>query len=133
MILNEVQDNKEISGNYTILSNMCTKLLNTFLNDYFSGWQNLAKLWLERPLAHSAYCLDLCPTISMYINTVCSHSYLILHHVSGKDQVMVGLVTINTPFSSSQSCKAVFPLAIANCKETRLVYVNFTIYKICLF
>jgi len=37
----------------------------------------------------------------------------------GKDQVMVGLVPIDTPFSSSQSCKAVFPLAIANCKETR--------------
>ena len=37
---------------------------------------------------------------------------------SGKDQVMVGLVAINSTFSSSQSCKAVFPLAIANCKET---------------
>ena len=54
------------------------------------------------------------------IQIVC-HSYQIPRPVSGKDQVMVGLVPINTPFSSSQSSKAVFPLAIANCKETRLV------------
>ena len=35
----------------------------------------------------------------------------------GKDQVMVGVVSIGNPNLPEQSAKSVYPLAIANCKE----------------
>lgn len=41
--------------------------------------------------------------------------------VVGKDQVSVGIVALDSQHRSSQSAKSVFPLAIANCKEKRLV------------
>ena len=40
----------------------------------------------------------------------------------GRNQVLVGVVPKETPFLSNQSCKSVCPLAIANCKEDRLVF-----------
>jgi len=39
---------------------------------------------------------------------------------TGRDQVLVGLVPMNSK-SKLQSCKAVYPLVIANCKENRQV------------
>ena len=41
--------------------------------------------------------------------------------VSGKDQVSVGIVSINISGKSSQSSLSVYPLAIANCNEKRQV------------
>ncbi|KAK3715351.1 hypothetical protein QZH41_010173, partial [Actinostola sp. cb2023] len=40
--------------------------------------------------------------------------------LGGRDQVLVGLVPMNSK-SKLQSCKAVYPLVIANCKENRQV------------
>ena len=39
----------------------------------------------------------------------------------GKDQVSVGVVAVNFSHSSSESSGSVYPLAIGNCKENRLV------------
>ena len=39
----------------------------------------------------------------------------------GKNQVHKGMVPLDLPHLSSQSCKAVWPLAIGNCKEDRYV------------
>lgn len=39
----------------------------------------------------------------------------------GRDQVLVGMVPRLCPLSSTQSAKSVYPLALANCKENRLV------------
>ena len=43
---------------------------------------------------------------------------LILVEFSGQNQVLVGVVSKETPFLSNQSCKSVWPLAIANVKKT---------------
>ena len=39
----------------------------------------------------------------------------------GRNQVAVGLVPINFEHKSSESALSVYPVAIANCKENRLV------------
>ena len=41
--------------------------------------------------------------------------------VSGKDQLSVGIVSINISGKSSQSSLSVYPLAISNCNEKRQV------------
>ncbi|CAB4001503.1 Hypothetical predicted protein, partial [Paramuricea clavata] len=38
---------------------------------------------------------------------------------NGKDQISFGIVPLHLSYMSSQSCKAVFPIAISNCSETR--------------
>ena len=46
---------------------------------------------------------------------------------TGRNQVMFGIVPIDVDHASSESCKSVYPIAIANCKENRLelhVYVD---------
>ena len=47
-------------------------------------------------------------------------------YISGKDQVAFGVVPLNGAHQSFQSAKSVRPLAIANCREKRLV--NLTNY-----
>lgn len=37
----------------------------------------------------------------------------------GRNQVMFGIVPIDVDHASSESCKSVYPIAIANCKENR--------------
>lgn len=54
-------------------------------------------------------------------------------HISGEDQVMVGIVPINTPFSASRSYKAIFPIAVANRKKARLVkYYYYFLWLFCI-
>jgi len=36
----------------------------------------------------------------------------------GRQQVMIGIVPINVQYASSESSKSVYPIAIANCKES---------------
>ncbi|CAH3159530.1 unnamed protein product [Pocillopora meandrina] len=38
----------------------------------------------------------------------------------GRQQVMIGVVPINVSHASSESCKSVYPIAIANCEENRI-------------
>jgi len=53
----------------------------------------------------------------------------------GKDQVAVGLAPINFDNKSSESALSIYPIAIGNCKEKRLValksgiMINETIMK----
>ena len=39
---------------------------------------------------------------------------------TGRHQVMFGIVPIDVDHASSESCKNVYPIAIANCKENKL-------------
>ena len=45
-------------------------------------------------------------------------------HISGKDQVAFGVVPLGDVHQSLQSAKSVRPLAIANCREKRLVKLD---------
>lgn len=44
---------------------------------------------------------------------------LVLYSSTGRQQVMIGVVPINVSHASSESCKSVYPVAIANCEENR--------------
>lgn len=44
---------------------------------------------------------------------------LLSFYLTGRSQVLIGVVPKDTPYLSNQSCKSVYPLAIANCKEDR--------------
>ena len=52
----------------------------------------------------------------------CAFTYYIFIYFSvftGRQQVMIGVVPINVHHASSESCKSVYPIAIANCQENR--------------
>ena len=38
----------------------------------------------------------------------------------GRHQVLFGIVPIDVEHASSESCKSVYPVAVANCQENRL-------------
>lgn len=66
----------------------------------------------------------------------CLFIYAFLYSIKiGKDQVAVGLAPINFDNKSSESALSIYPIAIGNCKEKRLValksgiMINETIMK----
>ena len=56
-------------------------------------------------------------------NQVKLSHYRFIDHL-GRNQVLLGVVPKKTPILSNQSCKSFCPLAIANCKEDRLVFLS---------
>lgn len=50
------------------------------------------------------------------------HDFFVICMINiGRSQVLIGVTPLETSYLSNQSCKAVCPLAIANCKEDRYI------------
>ena len=81
-----------------------------------------------------AYCwpgLFVCYWPNLNIQVSCymyfANCYL-LPLIKGKSQVAVGVAPIDLANKSSESALSIFPLAIANCKEERQVYVSVLVH-----